>query len=196
MLVLTDKKAERDTKSKNEEQKKTLSEIKFTNAYRNYFSLVYFQFLSKTGNSAISEEMSQEVFAIFKKKQKNIPDEKIKKWLFACIRNSLNNYYRKAETSKTFENVEDYYDTSYLSFVNGFQDARIILDECYNSIKYKTILEENIYELIAYYDFSYRRAAKALKISEYKVRTTYKKITNQLLEKLKEKGINKIEDLL
>jgi RNA polymerase sigma factor (sigma-70 family) len=194
MSTLTDVKQKAE--SKNETKAKSDSAAKFSNAYQNYYNLVYKQLYSRLKNHELTEEMVHEIFIIFNKKQKNIEEHKIKQWLFAAIRNSLNNYYRKAESSKQFENIENYYDSNYLSFVNGFRDARIILEEIYQSIEYKSEIEENVYQLIAYQNYSFSETAAILNLSLYKTKKIYNSIIVQLLKKLNKKGIKKFEDLL
>lgn len=175
-------------------ENKVFSIKNFFDIYKNYSGLVYSQLLSKTNDPHAAEEMCQEIFITVNKKMKEIKN--IKAWLFGTIKQYLNNYYKNEKKKSNTENIEDYFDSNLLSFVNGFRDARIILNECFEKIIYKEEIEKIIYEMIARQNYSYRETAKILHISKPKLIRIYNNITNQLLKKLREKGIKKIEDLL
>jgi RNA polymerase sigma factor (sigma-70 family) len=180
--------------SKREIKVKNNDLIRFSKDYEQYFDLVFNQFYASISNVELAEEMSQELFITLMKKQDSV--ENTKKWLYGSIRNYLANYYRTKRNKPDIENIEDYYDSNALSFVNGFKDSSIIISECLSNIQYNDEIEENIFELIINYNYSFREVAETFKISRKKVTRIYKNIENQLLERLKKIGIKSYEDLL
>jgi RNA polymerase sigma factor (sigma-70 family) len=192
MQILTDIK--KKSTSKREIKVKNNYLVRFSKDYEQYFDLVFNQFYVNISNVELAEEMSQELFITLMNKQDRV--ENTKKWLYGSIRNYLANYYRTKKNKPDIENIEEYYDSNALSFVNGFKDSKIIISECLSKIQYNDEIEENIFELIINYNYSFREVAETFKISRKKVTRIYKNIENQLLERLNQMGIKSYEDLL
>ncbi len=93
--------------------------------------------------------------------------------------------------------METLFDDVSLSFVNGFRDARIILEEALADDKnFDNETERTLFELVAFHNFTYEQAAKHLDMSLRRVGYRYRNILQRLMQYLKAKGIDDLEDLL
>ena len=84
-----------------------------------------------------------------------------------------------------------------LNFVNGFRDARIIINEAIEDLNnFDNEDEAALFDLIAIRNFTYIEAGKQLGLSKRQAQYRYGRIVEKLLFALKKKGINSLEDLL
>ena len=93
------------------------------------------------------------------------------------------------------ENIDNIMEDVALTFVNGFRDTRIIISEVLENVL-SDEEERNLFELIAFHNYSYSETAALLGLTKRKVDYKYNKIAAKISAALKEKGISQIEDLL
>ncbi|MCP4132766.1 MAG: hypothetical protein GY754_17505 [bacterium] len=84
------------------------------------------------------------------------------------------------------------------TYINGFRDTRIIIQEAINAISELTEDSDmNIFYLVAIQNYSYRQACQTLGMGKRAVEYRYKKVISSILDFLKnEKGIKSFEELL
>ncbi|MBN2080419.1 MAG: sigma-70 family RNA polymerase sigma factor [Spirochaetes bacterium] len=165
--------------------------IDFTEFYTNYYQVVYGTIYSKVSNITDADDLTQEVFMHFYSQMDTILNRR--SWVFGTINNLLMNYYRKKKRFSSEEDIEHYLADVSLTFVNGFRDTRIIIDEV---ISLLCETDRLLFDFIAVQNLTYVMAAKHLGMTRRQVEYRYARIVKTIQEKLGERGISKLEDLL
>jgi len=165
--------------------------VEFTEFYADYFQIVYGTIYSKISGADDVEDLVQEVFMHFYDKMEEI--ENRRSWLFSAINNVLSNYYRKKKKFASEEDIADYLNDVSLTFVNGFRDTRIIIDEAVRQLPESNRI---IFDLIAVQNLTYELTARHLGMTRRQVEYRYSLIVQDIRNFLGAKGINNIEDLL
>jgi RNA polymerase sigma factor (sigma-70 family) len=164
----------------------------FTNHYRKYSSLVMTSVYSKVENLHEAEEICQEVFIRYFENFDEVKDPR--KWLYGTLRNVVLDYYKTKKRNDV--DIEKLFDDISMSFVNGFKETRLIIEEALNNFLDMNDTGRIIFELVAIYNYTYREAGKHLNLTYKQVRTRYYKTVDSLISYLKGKGIKSLEDLL
>ena len=165
----------------------------FAEAYSDYFPVIFSVVYQKVGNLNDAEDLCQEIFIHFYNKMNEIKDRR--KWLFGTMKYVLLNYYRKKKGDDV--DIDEVFDDVKMSFVNGFRDARILIEEALeNSINFKDEKERILFDLIAIRNFTYEEAGGQLGMNRLQARYRYGTIINRIVEYFRKKGINSLEDLL
>lgn len=165
----------------------------FAESYNNYYPILFCSVYSKVANYADAEDICQEIFIKFHEKYDTIENKR--KWLFGALRFEVMKYYRKIKPE--FADPEKLFQDIGLNFVNGFRDARIIINDAIEDLNnFDSETDAALFDLIAIRNFTYVEAGKQLGFSKRQTQYRYKKIIEKLLDTLKKKGINNIEDLL
>ncbi len=165
----------------------------FAEAYNIYFPIVFSAVYSKVGNFSDAEDICQEIFVSFYEKLETI--ESKRKWLFGALRLEVMKYYSRikpegGDAEKIFQDIG-------LSFVNGFRDIRIIINDTIGEMNnFHGEHEMALFDMIAIRNFTYEEAGTHLGLSKRQIRYKYGKIVDRLLNELRKKGINNLEDLL
>ena len=159
----------------------------FTALYRDFFPAVNGSIYTKVGNRDTAADLAQEVFTDLFERMENI--QNIRAWLFEAVKNRIIDYYKKQSNRPEFA-IEGLN----LTFVNGFRDTRIIIQEAIAGITDGASMV--LFDLIAVRFYTYREAAKETGLLVHQVRYRYNQIIKTILENLKNKGINSLEDLL
>ncbi|HPL17616.1 MAG TPA: sigma-70 family RNA polymerase sigma factor [Spirochaetota bacterium] len=165
--------------------------IKFTEAYADYYQVVYGTICSKISNPDDTDDLTQEVFMHFYSRMNEVDNTRA--WLFGTINNVLMNYYRKKKKFSSDEDIENYLGDVSLTFVNGFRDTRIIIDEAVGRL---TEPERILFDLVAVQNLTYELAGQHLGFSKRQAEYRYSLIVKNIRGFLNEKGITNIEDLL
>jgi DNA-directed RNA polymerase specialized sigma24 family protein len=100
----------------------------FTDAVNNYYPLVFSAVYLKVNNTNDVYDICQEVFIKFFKKFDEI--ENHRKWLYGVLRLAVFDHYRARDKSAK---IDEIFKDVGLSFVNGFRDARIVINEIIES---------------------------------------------------------------
>lgn len=166
---------------------------RFTDAYFNYYTIVYNAVYLKVSNIDDAEDICQEVFIRFYNKIDEV--ENTRKWLYGTLKMVVLEYYKKKTTGNV--NIDDVFNDIALTFVNGMRDTRLIISSAIESIS-NTLTEDElkVFELIAYYNYTYNETAKNLGMTLRMVEYRYNKIVTQIIDHLKKKGIKDINELL
>ena len=166
---------------------------RFTEAYNDYFPLLYGVVYRKIGNADDTEDLCQEIFIHFLNKIDEIDNQR--KWLYGTMKFVLLNYYRKKGRHDV--SIDDIDDDSGLVFVNGFRDTRIMINEAIeHSGNFTDERERTLFELIAVMNFSYEEAGAQLGYSRTQARYRYGLILERIAAYFRGKGIAQLEDLL
>jgi len=165
---------------------------KFTEAYSDFYPVVFGSIYTKIGNAVVAEDLTQEVFLRFLSEMDKV--RKIRPWLMTVLKRVLYEYYREKKRMSEDVALSETYDDVALTFVNGFRDTRIIISEAIEAIASEE--DKLIFELIAVQNFSYEQVAKQLGLSKRQVRYKYGLIVQGITIFLQKKGVNNIEDLL
>ncbi len=166
---------------------------RFTEIYSDYYSLVYSTVFSKVSNEEDVEDLCQEIFSRFYEKFEQV--ENPRKWLLGTLRYVVLEYYRRKSGKEV--NIEDVFNDINLTFVNGFRDSRLMIEEALeNMSNYESEKDKLIFDLISIYHFTYREVGDQLGLTERQVRYKYSLTIKNLLDFFKKKGISHLEDLL
>ncbi len=163
----------------------------YTLAFNKYYPLVFNIVLSKVGNEHDADDLCQEIFLAFFEKFEDVENQR--KWLFGTIRNVVMRHYEKK--SRSDADVEDIINDISFSYVNGFRDLRIMVNDAVSSVG---LDEEDtmLIDYIAYNRYSYNNVSKITGLTRKQVIYRYSKAVEKILHYLREKGIHNIEDLL
>lgn len=164
----------------------------FTDAVNNYYPLVFSTVYTKINNADDAYDICQEVFIKFFEKFDTI--ENHRKWLYGALRLALFDHYRAKDKSAV---MDDIFKDVGLTFVNGFRDARIIINEVIESGEtFDTEEDKILFDLIAINNFSYSQAGSQLGFTKRQVQYRYGVIVQKILDQFSRRGIKHIEDLL
>ena len=164
----------------------------FTNSYSEYYSIVYGVLYSKVGNIDTAQDLTQEVFIRYYEKFEQVTN--IKAWLLGVVKNVLYKYYHSIKNMPEELAIEESeWDVS-LSFVNGFRESRIIIDESISQIDGKT--DQILFDLISVQYYTLAEAASITGLSHRQVKYRYSLILKKVISHLNSRGIKQLEDLL
>lgn len=165
----------------------------FTEAYYQYYTVVFNAIYVKVNSVDDAEDICQEVFVRFYNKIDEI--QNIKQWLYGTLKLVVLEYYRKRTTDQV--NIDDVFNDVALTFVNGMRESRIIISEAINSIDSQLDDEERtVFELIAFYNYTYKETAKHLGMTLRMVEYRYCRIVDRIMDYLRKKGIKEMDELL
>jgi RNA polymerase sigma-70 factor (ECF subfamily) len=165
----------------------------YTDIFNQYYALIYSIVYGKINNQTEADDICQEIFMRFFEKYDQV--ENHRKWLFGTLRLVMYEYYRSKD--KRSVDIDEVFEDVSLTFVNGFRDTRIIIEEALNDAEIINSEEEKIiFDLIAVNNFSYNQVAIQLGLTKRKVQYKYHKISKRLVDHLKKKGISSFEELL
>ncbi len=164
----------------------------FTSSYSDYYSIVFGVIYSKIGNEDTAQDLTQEVFIRYFEKIDEVLNAKA--WLLGVVKNVLYKYYRsKKNLSEEIAHEESEWDIS-MSFINGFRESRIIIDESISRIEDKT--DKILFDLIAVQYYTVPEAASMTGLSRRQVKYRYSLILKKVISHLNSRGIKQLEDLL
>jgi RNA polymerase sigma factor (sigma-70 family) len=178
----------------------------FDKLYNTFYSLVFSVVQSKVSNYHDAEDICQEVFLRFYRKQDEI--ENPRKWLLGCLRIVVLDYYKQKNSN---EDIDTLFDDISMGYVNGFREARVVISQTIDEISNEedeadkgagNAEEEEggsdavIFNLIAIYKYSFVEASKHLKLNYKQTRYRYNRICEKIMSRLREKGIKELGDLL
>jgi RNA polymerase sigma-70 factor, ECF subfamily len=165
----------------------------YTEIYSSYYALIYSVVLTRVNNHDETEDICQEVFIRLYEKFHEINN--YRKWLYGTLRNTVLEHFRKKYHDEV--SIEDVFKDISITFVNGFRDTRIIIEEALDSMdNFENDSERIIFDLIAIRNFTYNETARELGLTERQVRYRYGLITERIIKYLKGKGIKSLEELL
>ncbi|HOO71526.1 MAG TPA: sigma-70 family RNA polymerase sigma factor [Spirochaetota bacterium] len=166
---------------------------KFAEVFSDHYSIVFNVVYSKINNIHEAEDICQDLFIKLYEKMDTV--ENPRKWLLGAIRFAVLNYYKSRRAEPV--DIEELFQDMNLAFVNGFRDARIIINDVLeNECNYESEKDILLFNLIAVNNYSYEEAGRELGMSKRQVRYRYGKTVNRLLDSLSKKGIKNIEDIL
>ena len=166
---------------------------RFVENYDSYYSLIFNSIFSKVSNYHDAEDICQEVFIRFYGKMAEI--ENPRKWLFGCLRLVVFDYYKMKQ--KKDIDADELFDDIGMGYVNGFRDSRMMIKQVIEDICNESgDRDASLFELVAVYNYSFVQASKQLNLNYKQARYRYGVFADRVTEKLKEKGISNIEDLL
>ncbi len=166
---------------------------RFTEIYNEHYAAVFGAAYARLHDVDAAKDVCQEVFIRFYNKMDEAENPRY--WLYSALRYVVFEYYRKNHRDEA--NLEDIDVSIEHSYVNGFRDSRIIIEEALNDISiFGDENTKNLYDLIAVYHYTYKEAGEQIGISERQAKYRYQQTVHRLLDHLKSKGIRGLEDLL
>ncbi len=166
---------------------------KFTSIYCDFYPIVYNLIYKKIRDPDLTSDLCQDLFSRFFENMNTIINPR--KWLYGSIIIIIKEYFRKNKDLNS--KIDQFFDDVGLTFVNGFRDTCILIEEAIESEDViKNDLDKIIFDLISINNFSYRETASHLGIKEHTVRYKYSIIVKRLKFFFKDRGIDKLEDLL
>jgi RNA polymerase sigma factor (sigma-70 family) len=164
---------------------------RFTELFTDHYPAVFNTVVLKVGSPADAEDICQEVFLALHYQLDEV--QNVRAWLYGTLKNKVLQYYRKKYRSN--EEIDALMNDAALAFVNGFRDTRIIIGEVIDEVAADAD-DRNIFDLVALHGYSYGETARLMGITKRKVDYKFNMIARKIISRLKEKGIEKIEDLL
>jgi len=166
---------------------------KFTEIYSDFYSVVYNGIYAKIRNEDLSGDLAQEVFTRFYEKMDEV--ENPRNWLFGTMRFVLLEHYRK--NSVEHVDIDDIFYDENIQYVNGFRETRMILQDAIDAPEnYKDERDRIIYELIAIKNYTYEEVAGVMGLTKRQVNYRYRTAVERIVDYLKKKGVNNLEELL
>ena len=166
---------------------------RFVENYDSYYSVVFNSIYSKVSNYHDAEDICQEVFIRLYDNFDQV--ENPRKWLFGCLRLVVFDYYKLKQKKEI--NVDELFDDIGMGYVNGFRDSRMMIKQVIDDICAEIgDRDASLFELVAVYNYSFVQASKQLNLNYKQARYRYNVFADRVLERLKDKGISNIEDLL
>lgn len=166
---------------------------KFTGIYSDLYSVIYNGIYAKIRDEDLAGDLAQEVFTRFYEKMDEV--ESPRKWLFGTMRFVLLEHYKKNSVSTV--DIDDIFIDENIQYVNEFRDTRIILQEAFNAPdNYRDEQERVIYELIAIKNYTHEEVARMTGLTKRQVSYRYKSVADRIVDYLKKKGVNNLEELL
>lgn len=167
---------------------------RLTEIYSDYYPVVFNAVLTKVGNRDDTLDICQEVFIRLYERLDRV--ENVRRWLFSALKLVVLEHFRKKRKNDQV-NIDDVFNDVGLTFVNGFRDARIMIQEALDNISnYADEKDQVLFDLVAINYYTYEEAAKHLGLTRRQVEYKYVQIADRLLRYFKSKGIQHIEDLL
>lgn len=165
----------------------------YTQAYSDYFPIAYAVIYGKVRDADTANDLCQELFTRFYEKFDTIDNHR--RWIYSAIRFILLEHYR-SKNADSIE-IESLVSDVRMSFVNGFRDSRIMIEEALDSLEnFGEERNRTIFDLIALYNYTYEETADHLGISKRQVRYQYGLVVNRLMDYFRKAGIHGLEDLL
>lgn len=165
----------------------------FAEAYNDLYPVVFSAVYSKVSSMEDAEDLCQEIFLQFYNKMEVI--DNARKWLYGALRLEIMAYYRRRRPDAT--DIDDLFDDVGLTFVNGFRDTRIMIQEALEDMgNFEDEREKILFDLIAVRNYTYEEAGAELGFSKRQVRYRYGLIVSRLQEYFRKKGIASLEELL
>lgn len=166
---------------------------RFIELYNSHYTAVFSAVYFRTGSFHDSEDISQEVFLRLYGKIDEV--ENPRAWIFGTMKNTVLEHYKRKHAADA--DIDALFNDIGLAFVNGFRETRIMIKEALEEIS-KQIPEEDIslFELNAVYGFTLAEAARQTGLTYRQARNRYERVCGRLMDSLRQKGINRIEDLL
>jgi DNA-directed RNA polymerase specialized sigma24 family protein len=166
---------------------------RFVENYDSYYSIVFNSIYSKVNNFHDAEDICQEVFIRFYDRMEEV--ENPRKWLFGCLRLVVFDYYKMKQ--KKDIDVDELFEDIGMGYVNGFRDSRMMIKQVIDDICSESgDRDASLFELVAVYNYSFVQASRHLNLNYKQARYRYNVFAERVLGRLKEKGINNIEDML
>jgi RNA polymerase sigma factor (sigma-70 family) len=165
----------------------------FTEIYSDNYLIVFSAIYIRVANTDDAKDICQEVFFRFYQKLNEV--ENVSRWLFTALKLVVMEYYRRK--GKDNVNIDDVLNDVGMTFINGFKDTRIIINEAIGEMS--DVIDENekiIFNLIAVHNFSYGETAREIGITRRQVEYRYTQMVKRILKYLEGKGIQRLEDLL
>jgi RNA polymerase sigma-70 factor (ECF subfamily) len=179
---------------KKEKAKPTFSRNRaFAEAYADYYPLVFGAVHSRVGNIEDAEDICQELFIAMYNKLETI--ENPRKWLYGALKLEVMAYYRKKKPGAV--DIDEVFDDVGLTFVNGFRDTRIMIQDAIESMdNFRDETDRILFDLIAVQNYTYEEAGAQVGLAKRQVRYRYGLIVDRMIDYFRKKGINSLEELL
>ena len=167
---------------------------RLTEVYSDYYPAIFSAVYTKVGNREDTRDICQEIFTRLYERLEEV--ENVRRWLFSALRLVVLEHFR-AKRKNDGLNIDDIFNDVGLTFVNGFRDTRIIINDAIEDTEnFSNERERILFDLIAVNNFTYKQVAKQLGLTRRQVEYRYGQIVERVLRYLQKKGINNIEDLL
>ena len=161
----------------------------FAEDYSVYYQQIYSYVKSKIKDSAIVDDLIQEIFIRYYNTFENAANKK--SWLYGIAKNVLSNHHRKKRT----EHLPDELISKKKSRLSADGNINyIILQEAIESIK--DCMDKTVFEHIVFMGYSHNETGALLNYPQHSVKYRFHRALKQVRNYLHLKGIDEISDLL
>jgi len=167
---------------------------RLTDIYGLYYPVVFSAVYTKVGDVDDTNDICQEVFLRLFERLDEV--ENVRRWLFSALKLVVLEHFRKKQKNEAL-NVDDVFTDISLTFVNGFRDSRMLIQEAIGAPDtFSDERERVIFDLVAINNFTYESVAKQLGMTRRQVEYRYTQTVSRITDNLRKKGISKLDDLL
>lgn len=169
------------------------TEKRFKDAFNAFYSVMFSSVCGKTGDPDAAEDITQDLFMRLYRKMDEV--ENTRAWLYGALRIVMLDYYRAK--GRADADIETMLDDASLSYVNGFRETRIMIQDAIEAPgTFENDIERSLFDLVAVNGFSYADAARHLDISYRQARYGFDKVSKRITAYFSGKGIVSMEELL
>lgn len=99
---------------------------RLTEVYSDYYTAIFSAVYTKVGNREDTRDICQEIFTRLYERLEEV--ENVRRWLFSALKLVVLEHFR-AKRKNDGLNIDDIFNDVGLTFVNGFRDTRIIIND-------------------------------------------------------------------
>lgn len=167
---------------------------RLTEIYSIYYPVMFSAVNAKVCNTDDTQDICQEIFTRLYERLDEV--ENVRRWLFSAMKFVILEYFRSRKKNEAL-NIDDVFQDISLTFVNGFRDTRMLIEEAMSDkATFADETERVIFDLIAFNDLTYEMAAKQIGMTRRQIEYRYTQVVERIVRFLKGKGINSLEEIL
>jgi RNA polymerase sigma factor (sigma-70 family) len=169
-------------------------EKQFRTIYNDCYSLVFRALCRRARSVEDAEDICHDLFAKLYNRLEEIKEPRA--WLMKSLHNEMLYYYR-SKGPDAHADIHEIEEAASLAAKSEDVDVQMILDEIISNDEiYADKDDKIIFEMVAFYNFSYNETAQQMDLSKRQVEYSYRKSAQRIIAELRKKGINELDDIL
>ncbi len=164
----------------------------FTEIYKTHYPVIRGVLSSKIDDRVDADDIAQDIFIEYLNEIDNV--RKPRSWLYVITKNKIALYYKTIKgMTEDIAQLEATGDST-LAYINGFRDTRLIIQDAIENIEDEN--DKLIFDLISVQYFEFNEVAEIMGMGLGKIKYRHNQVVLFILDFLRKKGINNIEELL